>query len=89
MREEVYISKRVDGDAYTGMCDDYRLGVSMIFYLQNAVDYMKARFFQEERPLYHPVTLAGLAQEGKILLPVKNQSFLFLTIFQAAVTDCR
>ncbi len=72
MREEVYISKRVDGDAYTGMCDDYRLGVSMIFYLQNAVDYMKARFFQEERPLYHPVTLAGLAQEGKILLPVKK-----------------
>ena len=38
-REQVYISKRVDTDAYTGMCDDYRLGVSLIFYLQNSIDY--------------------------------------------------
>ena len=33
MQEDVSISKRVDTDAYTGMCDDMRFGVSMIFYL--------------------------------------------------------
>lgn len=71
-QEEIYISKRVDSDAYTGMCDDFRLGVSLIFYLQNAIDYMKARLGQEQCPSYHPITLAGLAQEGKILLPVKK-----------------
>lgn len=70
--EEVFISKRVDTDAYTGMCDDYRLGVSMIFYLQNAVDYMKTKFFQQDTPLYYPISLAGLATSGKILLPVKK-----------------
>lgn len=69
-QEEVFISKRVDTDAYTGMCDDFRLGVSLIFYLQNAVDYMKVEARRERR--IHPIVITGLAQEGKILLPVKQ-----------------
>lgn len=70
--EEIYISKRVDTDAYTGMCDDFRLGVSLIFYLQNAVDYMKVKDSRDNFAVYHPITLSGMAQEGKILLPVKK-----------------
>lgn len=70
-QEEVFVSKRVDTDAYTGMCDDFRLGVSLIFYLQNAVDYMKAMRRNEKR-MIHPVIITGLAREGKILLPVKQ-----------------
>lgn len=70
-REEVYISKRVDTDAYTGMCDDYRLGVSLIFYLQNAIDYLSIKAKTDSMGL-RSITLAGLAQEGKILLPVEK-----------------
>ncbi len=66
-RETVFISKRVDTDAYTGMCDDYRLGVSLIFYLQNVTDYVSQGYPEERRE--HPITLAALASEGKILLP--------------------
>lgn len=65
--ETVFISKRVDTDAFTGMCDDYRLGVSLIFYLQNATDYI-SRDYPEER-ISRPITLAALASEGKVLLP--------------------
>ena len=69
--EELYVSKRVDTDAYTGMCDDYRLGVSLIFYLQNALDFL------EHRSSYSgsysgPITLSALALEGKVLLPVEK-----------------
>lgn len=71
-REEVYISKRVDTDAYTGMCDDYRLGVSLIFYLQNSIDYLN--FKQKEGSLVHSITLAALALDGKILLPVEKDN---------------
>ena len=71
-QEEISVNKRVDSDAYTGMCDDFRLGVSLIFYLQNAVDYMKANMLGQSIPSIYPVTLAGLAKEGKILLPVKK-----------------
>ena len=69
-REQVYISKRVDTDAYTGMCDDYRLGVSLIFYLQNSIDYFN--FKQKKGQLVHSVTLSALALDGKILLPVEK-----------------
>lgn len=65
--ETVFISKRVDTDAFTGMCDDYRLGVSLIFYLQNVTDYVSAGYPEERRA--HPIILAALASEGKILLP--------------------
>ena len=70
-KEQIFISKRVDTDAYTGMCDDYRLGVSLIFYLQNAIDYLHIN--QEIKgPMIFPVSLVGLASEGKILLPVEK-----------------
>ena len=39
--DHILISHRVDTEALIGMCDDYRLGVSLIFYIQNIVDYMK------------------------------------------------
>ena len=66
-KEVVFISKRVDTDAYTGMCDDYRLGVSLIFYMQNVTDYVSSGYSEERR--VRPITLAALASEGKILLP--------------------
>lgn len=72
VKEQMYISKRVDTDAFTGMCDDYRLGVSLIFYLQNAID-----FIQSNKPLRGAmvcsVSLVGLASEGKIILPVEKK----------------
>ena len=70
----VMVSKRVDTDAYTGMCDDYRLGVSLIFYLQNTIEFLKAK---EKNMVYgrnHVIRLAGLSIEGKILLPVDRSS---------------
>ncbi len=70
-REEVFISKRVDTDAYTGMCDDYRLGVSLIFYLQNAIDYLSMKAKRDSIGL-RSITLSGLAHEGRILLPVEK-----------------
>ena len=69
-KETVFISKRVDTDAFTGMCDDYRLGVSLIFYLQNVTDYVSGRYPEDRRA--HGITLAALASEGKILLPTMS-----------------
>lgn len=68
--ETVFISKRVDTDAFTGMCDDYRVGVSLIFYLQNVTDYISEGYPEERKE--HPITLAALASEGKVLLPTAS-----------------
>jgi hypothetical protein len=70
-REEVGINKRVDTEAYTGMCDDFRLGVSLIFYLQNVIEYLEKK--NQDMPMNTPfgVTLAALSLEGRILLPIE------------------
>jgi len=69
-REEVGINKRVDSEAYTGMCDDFRLGVSLIFYLQNVIDYLEKK--KQNMPLTTAFTimLSALSLDGKILLPI-------------------
>lgn len=69
--EPLFVNKRVDTDAYTGMCDDYRIGVSLIFYIQNVVDLLKNPIRKKERRRC-PVYLSALATEGKILLPVEK-----------------
>lgn len=70
LEESMAINKRVDSDTYTGMCDDIRLGISLIFYLQNVVQYVEMRqkgYIPEERI---PVYLSALSTEGKILLGI-------------------
>lgn len=67
--EDIVVNKRVDTDAYTGMCDDMRLGISMIFYLQNAVDYVSL-CSADNTPHKAKLSLSGLALNGTIILGV-------------------
>lgn len=70
-REEVGINKRVDAEAYTGMCDDFRVGVSLIFYLQNVIEYLEKK--KQNMPMGTPfsISLAALSLEGRVLLPIE------------------
>ena len=69
--ETVFINKRVDTDAFTGMCEDYRIGISLIFYVQNVVDMLKYPVSKKDDRKC-PIFLSALATEGKILLPVEK-----------------
>lgn len=73
IREEVGINKRVDCDSFTGMCDDYRLGVSLIFYLQNVIDFFDKRSRRRNLMVPFPVSLCALSIYGKVILPVENE----------------
>lgn len=70
-REEVGINKRVDSEAYTGMCDDFRVGVSLIFYLHNVIDYLEKKNQNMPMGTSFAITLAALSLEGRILLPIE------------------
>jgi len=70
-KENVIINKRVDTDAYTGMCDDMRLGVSLIFYLQNAIQHGINDSSNPVGKLAN-IYLSALSTEGKILLGISN-----------------
>lgn len=70
--EEVSIEKRVNGDSFSGLCEDGRVGVSLIFYLQNPAAYQKEQFVSHIFGTNASVTLSGLSTEGMILLPVQK-----------------
>lgn len=74
VKEEVSINKRVDTEAYTGMCDDVRLGVSLIFYLQNSLEYTKRKELFKGRSQYLNVSLAGLSTQGMVILGVDSDA---------------
>lgn len=70
-REDISISRRIDTDTYTGMSDDLRLGIALIFFLQNTVDYLKysanAKAVKDKS-----ILLSALGLEGKIILPTQK-----------------
>ena len=71
--EDITVNKRVDTRAFTGMCDDLRIGISMIFYLQNAVDYIHVGC-PENTPCKAKLSLSGLSLEGCILLGIAQDN---------------
>lgn len=68
---EIAVERRIEKEQYVGMCEDSRIGISLIFTLQNGIEYMRERqagFVSAE--VTTSVTLAGLALSGTVLLPV-------------------
>ena len=72
-KEEVTFNKKVDNNSYTGMCDDIRVGVSLIFYLQNVLEYLGLRNRKKSMGQGLSVLLTGLSLEGKILLGMEKK----------------
>ena len=69
---EVLVERRIDREQYIGICEDPKVGISLIFYLKNGIEYMKERQLGIESRLNTSVTFSGLALSGNILLPVKK-----------------
>lgn len=72
-QEQVSIERHADKEAYAGVCDDVKVGVTLIFYLQNVAEYLKLKK-KNKRPYHTNIssTLAGLSLEGKILFPISK-----------------
>lgn len=71
--EDISVERHAEKESYAGICDDIKVGVTLIFYLQNIIPYVK---YQNTKML--PVrgttlTLSGLSCQGTIMMPiVKN-----------------
>lgn len=73
MQDEIIIEKHMGQESYAGACDDMRVGVTVIFYLQNAGDYLTERNKGNYSGGVYNVTLSALAKRGTILLPVLKE----------------
>ena len=70
--ENVVVERHAARQSFAGACDDLRIGVTLIFYLQNAAEYMlesRKKVVSENRKA---LTISGLAREGMILLPLQK-----------------
>lgn len=72
--EDISVERFAEKEAYVGICDDIKVGVYLMFYLQNTVDYRrvkKTNMFPVEGAT---LTLAALSCKGTIMMPiVKNE----------------
>lgn len=67
---EIAVERKIEKEQYVGMCEDSRIGISLIFTLQNGIEYMRERQAGFVENLTTSVTLSGLSLSGTILLPV-------------------
>ena len=66
-QEQVTVERHLDKESFAGACDDLRIGITLIFYLQDAAEYLREK--AKGNFGGQPLTLSGLAKEGRILLP--------------------
>lgn len=66
---DVDIIKQSDKDNYQVMVDEIRLGVNLIFQLQNMGEYLKNNI-KDDKITNKNVSLAALSMDGKIILPL-------------------
>lgn len=68
---ECSIQRHTDRETYAGLLDEYRVGISLIYYLENAMEYREKRMAKESTEV-ECVNLSGLSVKGKILLPIEK-----------------
>ena len=66
------VEMHYDKTSYAAACDDLRLGVTLIYYLQRPAEYMLLHqsLGDVDNPI--PMILTGLAYEGHILFPLEK-----------------
>ena len=76
--DEIAIERHIARNSYAGACEYPGIGITIIYYLQNAVEYLSELKFHQFNQTTVSLTLSGLACEGKILLPIikEEQSFI-------------
>lgn len=70
--EPAEVEKHAEKESYAGICDEVRIGVTLIFYLQNVIDFLAVKGDKAYMNLEEGVILGALSTEGKILLPINK-----------------
>ena len=72
--EDITVERHAGQESYAGICDDYKIGVSLIFYLQNMVPYVKVLSAGQLPLVGTSLSLSGLSVQGAVILPIaKNE----------------
>lgn len=70
--EDISIERHAAKESYAGVCDDLKVGVSLIFYLQNMIPYVKAQACGKLPIRGTTLTLSALSLKGNVMMPIKK-----------------
>ena len=73
---DVLVERRIEKEMYVGICEDVKVGASIIFHIQNAIEYMKEKQLGGLAKSTTSVTLSGLGSSGMILFPISKDEHL-------------
>lgn len=76
--DEIAVERHIAKNSYAGACEYPGIGITLIYYLQNAVEYLSELKFHQFNLATVSLTLSGLASEGKILFPVIQEKKSFV-----------
>ena len=68
--EDVSVERHAAKESYAGVCDDIKVGVTLIFYLQNMIPYIKYRNTDKLPVRGTSLTLSALGTQGSIMMPI-------------------
>lgn len=84
--EDVTVERHAAQESYAGVCDDVRVGVSLIFYLQNMIPYVKAQNMGILPVRGTTLTLTALSTKGTVMMPIIKSEKDMIKNKQAANT---
>lgn len=70
--ESVSIERHADKESFAGLCEDYRMGATLIYYIQNGMSVMKHLPDNEKEHANVSTYLSALSLGGTIMLPIKK-----------------
>ncbi|MCM1497095.1 MAG: DUF3881 family protein [Clostridium sp.] len=69
-QSNIQIEQHPDQEAYSAVSDDYNLGITLIYNLQNIVDYVRSTWLNEYYQTPKNVKFGALSLEGRIIYGV-------------------
>lgn len=83
--EDVSVERHADKDSYAGVCDDIKVGISLIFYLKDKIPYVKAQTTGKLPVRGTSLTLSALSTNASILLPIQKDEEQLQRVKQASI----
>lgn len=83
--EDISIERHAAKESYAGICDDPKVGVFLIFYLQNMISYLKLQGEGKIPAKGTSLNLSALSCQGTIMMPIQKTEWQKKKIAKDAV----
>lgn len=79
IQDRIFVEKHGDKESYAGVSEDYNLGMTLIFFVQNISEYAKSEWTNSSNNFINKAYLSGLSCKGKIILDVSKSMNISLS----------